>query len=94
MSDESVEAGAWDAIDSESPVRTLDAASTRLRLAAGQEPADREAVVFAGPGINAFALPGVRSIAPSQRRLWMDSAPALPTAPQQQQDHMAPRLQM
>ena len=45
---------AWDAIHSKSPVRTnhalqsaLDADSTRLLLAAGEEPADREAVVFA-----------------------------------------------
>jgi predicted Zn-dependent protease len=68
VSDESVEAmglEAWDAIRREAPASrdpqlqaALDAVAERLLTAAGEPPAGWEAVVFAGPEINAFALPG------------------------------------
>jgi predicted Zn-dependent protease len=38
----------------------LDAVAARLLAAAGERPEDWEAVVFAGPEVNAFALPGNR----------------------------------
>jgi len=38
----------------------LDAVVARLLAAAGERPEDWEAVVFAGPEVNAFALPGNR----------------------------------
>jgi predicted Zn-dependent protease len=66
--DESVQAmglEAWSAIRAETPPSAdpelqaaLDAVARRLLLAAGERPADWEAVVFAGPEVNAFALPG------------------------------------
>jgi predicted Zn-dependent protease len=68
VSDEQVEAmglEAWQALRAETPVSrdpelqaALDAIAGRLLLAAGERPDDWEAVVFAGPDANAFALPG------------------------------------
>ena len=68
VSDELVEAmglEAWSAIRGEAPPSphrelqaALDAVTERLLLAAGERPGDWEAIVFAGPEINAFALPG------------------------------------
>jgi predicted Zn-dependent protease len=68
VSDETVAAmglEAWDALRSEIPPTSdrdlqaaLDAAAARLLPAAGEAPADWEAVVFASAEINAFALPG------------------------------------
>lgn len=68
VSDEAVEAmgaQAWQEIRAASPTagdgdlqRALDQVTTRLLRAAGEAPEDWEAVVFARPDINAFALPG------------------------------------
>jgi predicted Zn-dependent protease len=68
VSDESVEAmglKAWEDIRSATPVTrdpdlrsALSRISGELLLAAGESPRDWEAVVFASPEVNAFALPG------------------------------------
>jgi predicted Zn-dependent protease len=68
VSDETVERMgllAWEELRAASPVArnpelqaALDRVSARLLSAAGQDRADWEVVVFAGPNINAFALPG------------------------------------
>jgi predicted Zn-dependent protease len=70
VSDEQAEAmglQAWDEIVATTPPSgdprlqaALDAVAARLLAAAGERPEDWEAVVFAGPEVNAFALPGRR----------------------------------
>ena len=58
---------AWDEIVATTPPSddprlqaALDTAASRLLAAAGERPDDWEAVVFANPEVNAFALPGNR----------------------------------
>jgi predicted Zn-dependent protease len=68
VSDDQVEAmglQAWDQLRAERPPsdaptlqRELDRITARLLAAAGARPEDWEAVVFDGPEVNAFALPG------------------------------------
>ena len=68
VSDDQVEAmglQAWDQLRAERPPsdapalqRELDRIAARLLAAAGGRPEDWEAVVFDGPEVNAFALPG------------------------------------
>jgi predicted Zn-dependent protease len=68
VSDDQVEAmglQAWDQLRAERPPsdapelqRELDRIAARLLAAAGARPEEWEAVVFAGPEVNAFAIPG------------------------------------
>jgi predicted Zn-dependent protease len=70
VSDQQAEAmglQAWDEIVATTPASgdprlqaALDAVAARLLAAAGERPEDWQAVVFAGPEVNAFALPGNR----------------------------------
>jgi predicted Zn-dependent protease len=68
VSDSSVEemgVASWETLRAEVPrssrpelQRALDQVAAQLLVAAGEAPADWEAVVFASPDVNAFALPG------------------------------------
>lgn len=68
VSDEDVQAmglQAWDELRAATPVSreaemqaALDRVAARLLQSAGEDPRDWEALVFASPDINAFALPG------------------------------------